>query len=141
MKPYQFLLTTLVSTSAIGAAGSIVGPSIADSRPQYSTLLSAPPSAEHLLAAQPTTDRLWVKVRSAISIEELAEKLAQDRSRLAKLNDVDQDHSFKSGDWLVLPSQSSKHAKQLPAIDTSELRRTPPLAAPPEPQEPARIQA
>jgi len=102
-------------------------------------LLLAGPAAAQLDAALPTTDRLWVKVRSAISIEELATQLAQDETALARLNDVNEDHQFTSGDWLVLPSQSSKKAKQLAAIDTSELRRTPPLAAPPEPQEPARI--
>jgi LysM repeat protein len=85
------------------------------------------------------TDRIWVKVRSSISIGELANQLAQDESRLAKLNDVDEDHSFNSGDWLVLPSQSSRKAKQLAAIDTSEMRRTPPLANAPDPEEPARI--
>ena len=108
MKPYHFLFTTLAGTSAIGAVGTIVGPSIADSRPQYSAPLSAPPSAEHLLAALPTTDRLWVKVRSAISIEELAEKLAQDESKLAKLNDVDEDHSFGRGDWLFPAKAASR---------------------------------
>ncbi len=140
MKPYQFLFTTLASTGAIGAVATVVGPSIADSRPQYSVPFPSPEAAsEQLIAALPTTDRLWVKVRSAISIEELADKLAQDETKLAKLNDVNEDHSFSSGDWLVLPSQSSKKVKHLAAIDTSELRRTPPLAAPPEPQEPARI--
>ena len=140
MKPYQFLLTTMASTCAISAVGSVVGPSIADSRPQYSLPSDSPLAAsQQLIAALPSSDRLWVKVRSSISIEELAAKLAQDESKLATLNDVDEDHSFSSGDWLVLPSQSTKKAKQLAAIDTSELRRTPPLAAPPEPQEPARI--
>ena len=139
MKPYQFLFTTLVSTSAIGAVATVVGPSIADSRPPYPAPLPSLAANEQLIAALPTTDRLWVKVRSSITIEELADKLAQDESKLAKLNDVNEDHSFSSGDWLVLPSQSSKKVKQLAAIDTSELRRSPPLDAPPEPQEPARI--
>ena len=139
MKPYQFLLTTLASTSAIGAVGTVVAPSIADSRPQYSLPPEPSAASQQLIAALPTTDRLWVKVRTTISIEELAAKLAQDETKLASLNDVDEDHAFSSGDWLVLPSQSSKQAKHLAAIDTSELRRTPPLAAPPEPQEPARI--
>ena len=143
MKPYQFLLTTLASTAALGAVGSVVVPSLADSRPQYSpfaTEPTVPPSADDLIAALPqSSDRLWVKVRSTISIEELADRLAQDETQLAKLNDVNEDHQFSSGEWLVLPSQSSKKVKLLAAIDTSELRRTPPLAAPPEPQEPARI--
>jgi len=85
------------------------------------------------------TDRIWVKVRSAITIGELADQLAQDQTKLATLNDVDEDHSFSRGDWLVLPSQSSRKVKQLAAIDSSEMRRTPPLALAPEPQEPARI--
>ena len=34
---------------------------------------------------------------------------------------MDEDHAFSSGDWLVLPSQTTKKAKQLAAIDTSEL--------------------
>jgi len=86
-----------------------------------------------------TIGRIWVKVRSSISIQELAEKLAQDENKLAKLNDVDEDHSFGSGDWLVLPSQSLKKAMQIAAIDTSEMRRTPPLPEASEQQETARI--
>ena len=141
MKPYQFLLTTLASTGALGAAGSVVIPSLADSRPQYSVpALPAANSGQLLIAALPaTSDRLWVKVRNAITIEELADKLAQDETKLAKLNDVNEDHQFTTGDWLVLPSQTSKKVKQLAAIDTSELRRSPPLAAPPEPQEAPRV--
>ncbi|MEB3263951.1 MAG: M23 family metallopeptidase [Synechococcus sp.] len=82
-------------------------------------LISALPAA--------SADRLWVKVRQPISIEELSRDLRVDETRLASLNDVDEDHEFGHGDWLVLPSQSSRQAKFLLALDTSELRRTPPL--------------
>lgn len=128
MKPYQFLLTTLASTAALGAAGNVVVPSLADSRPSTTTSFEvADNTTPTLLAALPqAADRLWVKVRSSISIEQLASALAQDESRLARLNDVDEDHQFQRGDWLVLPSQSSRTVKQLASIDTSELRRTPP---------------
>ena len=144
MKPYQFLLTTLASTAALGAAGSVIVPSLADPRPLDSAVLvdsfqPEPSISGSLLAVAPSTDRVWVKVRSTVSIEELATALDQDESRLARLNDVDEDHQFQNGDWLVLPSQSSRHAKQLVAIDTSELRRTPPLEVLPEPQQPARV--
>ena len=141
MKPYQFLLTTLASTAALGAAGSVVVPSLADSRPDPAETFQAELApAPTLLAALPqSSDRLWVKVRSNVSIEELATALSQDESRLASLNDVDEDHQFNSGDWLVLPSQTSRTAKRLASIDTSELRRTPPLEALPEPQEPAVV--
>ena len=58
MKPYQFLFTTLVSTSAIGAVATVVGPSIADSRPPYPAPLPSLAANEQLIAALPTTDRL-----------------------------------------------------------------------------------
>ena len=133
MKPVHFGLTTLASTAALAVAGTAVIPSLADSRP-------VPLASDTWIAAlPPATDRLWVKVRQSVSLEDLASQLAQDESKLARLNDVDEDHRFNSGDWLVLPSQSIKQAKQLAGIDTSELRRTPPLAAPPEPQEPGRV--
>jgi murein DD-endopeptidase MepM/ murein hydrolase activator NlpD len=138
MKPVHFLLTTLASTAALGAAGSVVIPSLATSQPDEVLEVETGSSlagvdASLLAALPPSNDRLWVKVRSSVSIEELASALAQDETRLAKLNDVDEDHHFKSGDWLVLPSQSSRQVKQLAAVDTSELRRTPPLEALPEP--------
>ena len=141
MKPVHFLLTTLASTAALGAAGSVIAPSLADSQGTQPLVFEpdlAP--APSLLASLPqSSDRLWVKVRSTVSIEELASALSQDESRLAKLNDVDEDHQFRSGDWLVLPSQSSRKVKMLASVDTSELRRTPPLETLPEPQESARV--
>ena len=75
----------------------------------------------------PSIDKIWVRVRLPISIEELSSYLKLDEERLAKLNDVNVDHHFRQGDWLVVPSQQSRQIKQLTAIDTSELRRTPPL--------------
>lgn len=142
MKPYQFLLSTLASTAALGAAGSVIIPSLASSQPDPDVELPAPlptPGTDLLAALPQSSDLLWVRVRSAVSIEELASALAQDETRLASLNDVDEDHRFQTGDWLVLPSQSSRTVKQLASIDTSELRRTPPLDALPAPEEPAQV--
>ena len=78
----------------------------------------------------PSIDKIWVRVRLPISIEELSSYLKLDEERLARLNDVSEDHHFRPGDWLVVPSQQSRQIKQLTAIDTSELRRTPPLRLP-----------
>jgi murein DD-endopeptidase MepM/ murein hydrolase activator NlpD len=140
MKPVQFLLTTVASLAALGAAGSVVIPSLAGSRPDPFPSPSTTSSDSPLLAALPVSaDRVWVKVRSSLSIEELATAIRQDESALARLNDVDEDHRFESGEWLVLPSQSSRSVKHLAAVDTSQLRRSPPLDALPELQEPARI--
>ena len=86
-------------------------------------------SVDSLIAAlpAPSIDKIWVRVRLPISIEELSSYLKLDEERLAKLNDVNEDHQFRQGDWLVVPSQQSRQIKQLAAIDTSEMRRTPPL--------------
>ena len=146
MKPVHFLLTTLASTAALGAAGSVVIPSLADSRPSAlldvaadGTPADASPAVDLIASLPSNSDRLWVKVRSSVTIEELAIALSQDETRLAKLNEVNEDHQFQSGDWLVLPSQSSRQVKQLASVDTTELRRTPPLENPPAPLEMARV--
>jgi murein DD-endopeptidase MepM/ murein hydrolase activator NlpD len=142
MKPSHFFITTIASTSVLGLVGAVVLPTIADSRASFELGAQQDPQpAEPLtLASLPqASDRLWVKVRNPISIEQLASQLSQDETRLAKLNDVNEDHEFSQGDWLVLPSQSSKRAKQLAAIDTSELRRSPPVAAPPQVEESASV--
>jgi LysM repeat protein len=75
----------------------------------------------------PRIDKIWVKVRSSISVEELSSSLKLDKDLIARLNDVGEDHHFRQGDWLVVPSQQFRQIKQLAAIDISELRRTPPL--------------
>jgi LysM repeat protein len=96
---------------------------------------------DSLIAAlpAPSADLIWVKVRDAISVEELSGSLKLAEERLAKLNDVDEDHRFVRGDWLVVPSQQTRQIKQLAAIDTSELRRSPPLQALPPVQEGAAV--
>jgi len=87
----------------------------------------------------PSIDKIWVRVRLPISIEELSSYLKLDEERLARLNDVNEDHHFRPGDWLVVPSQQSRQIKQLTAIDTSELRRTPPLHSLPPVEERAIV--
>ena len=142
MKPYHFLLTTLASATALGGVASVTIPGLADSRPSLDLAEASPEASpsEPLVASLPTfSDRLWVRVRAETDIEQLASQLALDETRLAKLNDVNEDHQFRQGDWLVLPSQSSKRAKQLAAIDTSELRRSPPVSGPPAVEDAARV--
>lgn len=101
-------------------------------------LALAPPDPEQqaldqLIAALPTpsSDRIWVQVRETITVERLSSSLRLPEERIAALNDVSEDHEFRQGDWLVLPSPQTSAAKQLAAIDTSQLRRTPPLEVPP----------
>ena len=144
MKPVHFLLTTAASTAALGAAGSVVAPSLADSKSASLPQLSAPPaiSADLIAAAapKPSGDKIWVKARQAITLKHLARQIEQDEAVLSELNDVKADHVFGRSEWMVLPSGSIKQVKLMSAVDTSELRRTPPLEAPPEPSDTGRIQ-
>lgn len=86
-------------------------------------------SVDQLLAAlpAPSSDQVWVKVRQPITVESLSSSLRVPEERLASLNDVSPDHQFLQGDWLVIPSQQTREVKLLASVDTSELRRTPPL--------------
>ena len=94
-----------------------------------------PPLEEEVQLAAlpaPSADRMWVRVRQPVALPDLARQLRLSGSTLASLNDVEDQHRFRQGDWLVLPSQQSRYAKQLAALDTTQLRRTPPpLQAPP----------
>lgn len=92
-------------------------------------------SEQHLLIASlpppeaPTanSDRIWVRLRQNTSLNTLSELLNLGERKLATLNDVSDDHQFNRGDWLVLPSASTRLARLLPQIDSSDLKRTPPL--------------
>ncbi len=140
MKPLKNLIrhpltrVSMVGLPILGVTGLLaVGaiPGIADSRPERFELgaLEVPPPVE--VAALPKAEKLWVKVRSEVTVEELSEQLELNETRLAKLNEVDEDHRFSPGDWLVLPSQQTRKAKLLASLDTSDLRRNPPIQTPP----------
>lgn len=124
MKPCQLLFRlSLCMPAAVPVAVGALVPDSQQSAPSLEPLVAALPS--------PTSDRVWVRVRSAVTNEDLASHLAIPEERLASLNEVDEDHRYGSGDWLVLPSQKIRSAKQLASLDTSELRRSPPLNVPP----------
>ena len=89
------------------------------------------PAPEPLVAVMPAPsgDRVWVRIREAISNEDLANRLAIAEENLARLNNVDEDHRYDSGAWIALPSQLLRTAKQIDAVDTTDPRRTPPPTA------------
>jgi len=127
MKPLQTSLRFLIPCAvALPAVVVALDPADIDKAP-LDTLIAALPA--------PSTDRIWVRVRQPIGVDTLAGSLRLDQDRLARLNDVNTDHTFREGDWLVVPSQQGRHVKQLAAIDTSELRRSPPLQSPPPVEE------
>ncbi|MCP9784620.1 M23 family metallopeptidase [Cyanobium sp. WKJ7-Wakatipu] len=108
-------------------------PALALAIPSVVVAFTAPdsshPGLDQLIAAlpAPSPDRIWVKLRQHLSLESLSADLGLPDEQLANLNNVSLDHEFRMGDWLVLPSQKTREIKRLPAVDTSELRRTPPL--------------
>ena len=131
MKPLQTTLRFLIPCAiALPAVVAALDPADIE-QASVDTLIAALPA--------PSVDKIWVKVRQPISVEELSSSLKLDEERLAKLNDVNEDHHFRQGDWLVVPSQQSRQIKQLAAIDTSELRRTPPLHSLPPVEERAIV--
>jgi murein DD-endopeptidase MepM/ murein hydrolase activator NlpD len=121
MKPLPFLLPALVAAPVVIPLVSAVAEDSTGSA-----------LSETLLASLPSgTDRLWIQVRQPVNIEELSSQLSLDETRLARLNDVDEDHQFVGGDWLAVPPQRSQALGQLASLDSSELRSSPPLVAPP----------
>jgi len=75
----------------------------------------------------PSSEKVWVKVRESISIDELSVKLKLSDERLASLNEVKPSHQFRQGEWLIVPANQLRLVKLLASLDQSELRRTPPL--------------
>lgn len=126
MKPLTWL-SAAVLIPVVGMMAKAELPSL----PQLEDSLEA-----GLIAALPSAaDRLWVRVRQPVALEQLAQQLQLNESRLAQLNDVNEDHQFSDGDWLVVPTQQTRQVKLLASLDTSELRRSAPLQQPPPTQE------
>ncbi|MCT0208023.1 M23 family metallopeptidase [Synechococcus sp. CS-1332] len=121
MKPFRLILPFLLSTPAVVPLVAVLADDAANTV-----------SMETLLASLPAApDRVWVKVRRAVSIEELSTALDLDESRLARLNDVDEDHRFGSGDWLVVPSRGKERLGRIASLDSSAQRQSPPVSTPP----------
>ncbi|MBE9173597.1 peptidoglycan DD-metalloendopeptidase family protein [Cyanobium sp. LEGE 06143] len=126
MKPLSPIKTSILLSAALAATVPAVTQA-------FTPAESDDASIDTLLAARPrpNSQKLWVKVRQPVSIDELSRDLSMGSERLANLNDVDTDHRFDRGEWLVVPAQQTRAVKLLASVDTSELRRTPPLQSPP----------
>lgn len=120
MKPVHLILAAFVTTPVVAPLVAAVAD---DASGSFST--------ETLLAALPSSpDRLWVQVKAPVTIEELSSQLRVDETRLARLNQVDEDHQFSRGDWLAVPPQQSQRLGVIASVDASEIRRMPPSQEP-----------
>jgi murein DD-endopeptidase MepM/ murein hydrolase activator NlpD len=118
MKPCHWILPALLTAPA--AALPLVA-ALADDDAGASgtgTLIASLPSH---------SQNVWVQVKQSVSVEELSSGLQVDETRLARLNDVDEDHRFAGGDWLSVPRDRSTRLKGLDTLDARALRPEPPV--------------
>lgn len=118
MKPSRWILPLLLTTPAIAPLLS----AIADNS------RSVPSSPSVLLATLPPLPQelTWVAATESVTIEELATQLSVDETRLARLNQVDEDHRFDKGEWVALPTRNVAALSQIASIDPSSARSLPP---------------
>jgi len=124
----QFLPLGIVL--ALPLAGSI--PAVSFSGGEEAQELAAV-EGDLLLASLPSTDRLWVQTRQAVSLGDLARQLKVPSATMANLNGVDANHRFRQGEWLVLPAEQRRLAGQVAALDARDVRRAPPTPQSPPP--------
>jgi LysM repeat protein len=118
------LFLALPLAAAVPAVGfSIVGEAQNQAHLEGQLAASLPPS----------TDRLWVKTRQPIGLSDLSRQLRVTNTALAGLNGVDANHRFRKGEWLVVPAEQRRIAGQVAALDSSDVRRTPPSVQAPPP--------
>jgi murein DD-endopeptidase MepM/ murein hydrolase activator NlpD len=123
LKPWHQLLIGLATTAAVVPAVVAMAPQADWDRSEQRQLMAALPTQS---AAAPS-DRVWVRVREPALLEDLAQELNLPAVKLAELNDVSSAQRFERGDWLVLPAARLRLARLLSQLDSSDLRRTPPL--------------
>ncbi len=137
----------LLALSAAPAVGSGNDESIVESPDNLAAAFPVPPpspfspplpvsgesASPQLVAALPASDRVWMRVRRPVSLGELSRQIGVRSQLLANLNDVGTSHRFQSDEWVVLPTQQSRLAKQVAALDGSNQRRTPPPPSAPPP--------
>ncbi len=132
MKPATTATRTLRIALVLAAPLAAALPSVG-----FSTAFKSSDAArldDTLLASAPTrpADQLWIRIRQPVGLSELARQLRLTPRTLAQLNDVPEQHRFRQGEWLVLPGQQSAAARQIAALDASDLRRSqPPPQTPP----------
>lgn len=118
MKPSRWILPLLLTTPAIAPLLS----AIADNS------RSVPSSSSLLLATLPPLPQelTWIPVIESVTIEELSSALSIDETRLARLNQVDEDHRFDKGEWVALPSRDVRALSQIASLDAGAARSVPP---------------
>ena len=83
-------------------------------------------SSKNRLLAQ-SSDNAWLKVKQAISIDEIANAIGLSTERIAAINEVPKNHKFKEGDWFATPRDLMRKIENMPFIDQSnQVSKNPP---------------
>jgi len=86
-----------------------------------------------LLAAPPTpNNRIWVRVVDPITLTGLASALNSPPRDLSRLNSVNLSHRFEPGDWVVMDAAGADRVVEVMALDSAQIRRTPPAKQAPD---------
>ncbi|MGC6482423.1 MAG: peptidoglycan DD-metalloendopeptidase family protein [Synechococcus sp.] len=113
----------------VGLAAIGTMPGITDGRhntgAQEFLLASAPP------AIPQTPQRQWVRLVKDVQTSELAAELNLSLKSLKTLNDLTADVTLKKGRWVVLPKTDDRRLKLSAFLDTTRVKTTAPLVAPP----------
>lgn len=78
------------------------------------------------IAPRSPQNLIWVRAMRSVALEALASELAIDETRLARLNQVNEDHIFDKGEWIALPSSDPTTFSSVASLDMSVLRSVPP---------------
>lgn len=140
MKSSRWLVPALFTLPALGLVARANSTRIAADQVALAPVPPASISANPSLATSTNSglpiDRAWVKVRGAVTLASLSQTLKISSARLALINDVDEDHAFSRGDWLVIPAKSLRLVQRSAALDSRQARRSLPLVEPPAPELP-----
>lgn len=73
--------------------------------------------SEEILRTTGSGERQWLQVRGDVSVEALASRLRVDESGLARINNVDEDHQFRDGERVAIPTAGATPQLLLAAAD------------------------
>ena len=134
MKPLLTLaLTSALPIVGIAAIGSL--PGVADGQHNVTAhnflLATAPPPVQET--------RLWVRLISDVSLSTLADDLDLNVDTLVELNEQTDEAILKKGAWVVLPETNQRLIALSSHLNSSEIRDSAPLTAPPTPSDVVRV--
>jgi murein DD-endopeptidase MepM/ murein hydrolase activator NlpD len=131
MKPLLVLVTAIASGTSLSVLSQ--HPGFAD---------AGHVQAPFLLASAPATQsRLWVKVSTRSTLQDIAADLGLSNSDLTALNDQASQDTIKPGAWIVIPADAEESLASATRLDGTTVLRKAPLQTPPAPQSVVRIKA